>query len=59
MVRGDRRSVRVRVLFDAGSHQSFITTRAVQTAGLPIKGNEWIEISTFGQQRRDWSEGGL
>ena len=41
------------MLFDAGSHRSFITSRAVQTAGLPIKGKEWIEISTFGQQTRD------
>jgi len=53
VVRGDRKSVRVRVLLDAGSHRSFITTRAVQTAGLPIRGKEWIEISTFGQQTKD------
>jgi len=24
-----------------------------KTAGLPIKGKEWIEISAFGQQTRD------
>lgn len=39
VVRGDRKNVRVRVLFDGGSHRSFITTRAVQMAGVQIKGN--------------------
>ncbi|XP_068749238.1 uncharacterized protein [Montipora capricornis] len=53
VVKGDSKSVRVRVLFDAGSHRSFITSRAAQSAGLPIKGKEWIEISTFGQQTKD------
>ena len=47
------KSLRVRVLFDAGSHKSFITTRAVQLTGLKHERREWIEISTFGQQARD------
>ena len=47
------KSSRVRVLFDAGSHKSFITTRAVQLAGLREGRKEWIEISTFGQRARD------
>ena len=41
------------MLFDAGSHKSFITTRAVQLAGLREGRKEWIEISTFGQHARD------
>ena len=49
-------SSRVQALFDAGSHKSFITTRAVQLAGLREKGRECIEISTFGQQARDRGE---
>ena len=53
VVKGDSKSVRVRVLFDAGSRRSFITSRVAQSAGLPIKGKEWIEISTFGQQTKD------
>ena len=49
------KSLRVCVLFDAGSHmhKSFITTRAVQLTGLKQERREWIEISTFGQQARD------
>lgn len=53
VIKGDKRNLRVRVLFDAGSHRSFITTKAVQSAGLSEKGKEWIEISTFGQQTKD------
>ena len=60
VVRGNNESVRVRVLFDAGSHRSFITTRAVKMTGAPIKGKEWIEISTFSQRKkRLWVEGGI
>ena len=44
---------RVRVSFDAGSHKSFITTRAVQSAGLRAERREWIEINTFGQLGKD------
>ena len=53
IVRGNNKSVRVRVLFDAGSHRSFITTRAVKMTGVSIKGKEWIEISTFSQRTKD------
>ena len=49
----ENKGLRVRVLFDAGSHKSFITTRAVQFTGLKQERREWIEISTFGQQARD------
>ena len=53
VVRGNNKSVRVRVLFDAGSHRSFITTRAVKMTGVSIKGKEWIEISAFSQRTED------
>ena len=58
VITGSKHS-RVRVLFDAGSHKSFITTRAVQLAGLQEVRREWIEISTFGQQTRDSGLRGL
>ena len=38
----------LRVLFDAGSHKSFTTTRAVQSARLRAERRKWIEINTFG-----------
>ena len=53
VIKGDKRDLRVRVLFDAGSHRSFITSKAVQSAGLPEKRKEWIEICTFGQRTKD------
>ena len=53
VVRGNNKSVRVRVLFDAGSHRCFITTRAVKMTGVSIKDKEWIEISTFSQRTKD------
>jgi len=53
VVKGNNTSVRVRVLLDAGSHRSFITTRAVKMTGVPIKGEEWIKISTFSQRTKD------
>ena len=53
VVKGNNKSARVRVLFDARSHRSFITTRAVKMTGVPIEGKEWIEISTFSQRTKD------
>jgi len=41
------------VLFDAGSHRSFITSKAVQSAGLKVKRQEWIEVCTFGEQMKE------
>ena len=48
VISGDK-SLQVRVLFDAGSHKSFITTKAVQLTGVKEKRREWIETSTCGQ----------
>ena len=53
VIKVDKRDLRVRVLFDAGSHRSFITSKAVQSTGLPEKRKEWIEICTFGQRTKD------
>ena len=40
---------RVRVLFDSGSHKSFVTTKAASNYGLEIVRKEWVTINTFGQ----------
>ena len=46
-------SVRVRVLFDSGSHRSFGTTKAVHAAGEPVKRKQWIKIRSFGQEKAE------
>ena len=40
---------KARVLFDSGSHKSFVTAKAALKYELPIQRKEWIRISTFGQ----------
>ena len=39
---------RVRVLFDTGSHKSFITARAAAVLGLQLLRKEWVALNTFG-----------
>ena len=46
---------RVRVLFDAGSHRFFITSKATQCMQLARIQQEWPGISTFGQPSKDTS----
>ena len=46
VIRGKGYPYRVRVLFDAGSHRSFITSRAAQR-------RDWRGISTFRQRSKD------
>lgn len=53
------KGLRVRVLFDAGSHKSFMTSRAVQSAGLRAERHEGIKINTFRQQRKDSGMSGV
>ena len=53
VVKGANGNLRVRVLFDAGSHRSFITSKAVRSAGLQVKRQEWIEVCTFGEQTKE------
>ena len=44
---------RVRVLFDSGSHRSFVTAKAALKYELPVERKEWITISTFGQKGKE------
>ena len=41
---------RVRVLFDTGSHRSFITARVATSLGLRPLRKEWVALNTFGQK---------
>ena len=44
---------KVRVLFDAGSHRSFVSARVAQHAQLRMVRQDWLGISKFGQTSRD------
>ena len=44
---------RVRVLFDSGSHKTFVTAKAASNYGLEILRREWVTISTFGEKTRE------
>ena len=52
VLKGEK-GVRVRVLFDTGSHSSFVTCKVARSVGLKVIRQEWIEISTFGGQSRE------
>ena len=41
---------RVRILFDTGSHKSFITARAATSLGLQPLRKEWVALNTFGRK---------
>ena len=45
--------INTRILFDAGSHRSFITSAAVKSAKLLIVRQEWLCINAFGQCRQE------
>ena len=47
LIKGSRQG-RVRILFDSGSHRSFVTTKAASNCELQIVRKEWLSISTFG-----------
>ena len=53
VIRGEGDPYTVRVLFDAGSYRSFITSKAAQRAQLARIRQEWLGISTFGQRPKD------
>ena len=53
VIRGEGEPYTVRVLFDAGSHRSFITSKAAQRTQLARIRQEWLGISTFGQRSKD------
>jgi len=50
VIHGEGKPYRVRVLFDAGSHRSFISFKATQGAQLARIRQEWLGIRTFGQR---------
>ena len=53
VIQGEGEPYRVRVLFDAGSHHLFITSKAARRSQLPVIRQEWLGISTFGQRSED------
>ena len=53
VVTGEGQPQRVRVLFDAGSHRSFVTAGVARLARLPVTRQDWLAISTFGQRSRN------
>jgi len=52
LIKGSRQG-RVRVLFDSGSHRSFVTTKAVSNCKLQFVRKECLSISTFSQRGMD------
>ena len=44
---------KVRVLFDSGSHKSFVTAKAETNYGLEIVRKEWVTINTFDQETKE------
>ena len=54
VITGEGQPQRVRVLFDAGSHRSFVRAGVACLARLPpVTRQDWLAISTFGQRSRD------
>ena len=53
LVKGVKGSPKVRVLFDTGSHKSFVNRKIVKAAGVPVKRKEWVEIKSFGQEKAE------
>ena len=49
----ERKECTVRVLFDTGSHKSFITARAVETLGLRPVSSEKLAIKAFGSNESE------
>ena len=41
---------RVRILFDTGSHKSFITARAAASLELQPLRKDWVALNTFGRK---------
>ena len=48
IIRG-KRDLKIRVLFDCGTHRSFVTKTTKDIAGLNVIRKEWVTITTFGQ----------
>ena len=52
-INGSRNGNRVRVLFDSGSHKSFVTVEVARAHNLKVLKKEWLSISTFGRNTTD------
>ena len=52
VVKGDKQ-LRVRVLFDLGSHKSYVTAKTANAAGLKVVRKELLGLSTFGQKAKE------
>ena len=52
-VKGVKKECRVRILFDTGSHKSFITAEAVDKIGLPVVRREKLGIQAFGSKEAE------
>ena len=55
-VKGLKKECKVRVLFDIGSHASFITAEAVSSLGLPPVRRERLGIQAFGSEKAEVKE---
>jgi hypothetical protein len=56
LIKDSNSSNRVRVMFDSGSHKSFVTADVARAHNLKLLRKEWLSISTFG---RKTTESGL
>ena len=52
-VKGAKKECKVRILFDTGSHKSFITAEAVDKIGLPVVRRERLGIQAFGSKEAE------
>ena len=52
-INGSCNGNRVRVLFDSGSHKSFVTVEVAHAHNLKVLKKEWLSISTFGRNTTD------
>ena len=52
VVKGDKQLC-VRVLFDLGSHKSYVTAKTANAAGLKVVRKELLGLSTFGQKAKE------
>jgi hypothetical protein len=50
LIKGSNSSNRVRVMFDSGSHKSFVTADVARAHNLKLFRKEWLSISTFGRK---------
>ena len=59
LIKGSNSSNRVRVMFDSGSHKSFVTADVARAHNLKLLRKEWLSISTFGRKITESGLSGL